>query len=416
MRGSIGKNNSDLTEMNRSAIVKILHQQDVCSRADIARQTGLTQAAITKIVASMIEMGFVSETGIITGEDNRRSIGLKLNANMHQIIGVKFARQMFAVGVFDISGEIYTYSQTKYSFEEDPKIVLSAMKKQIHNMLENYKNVVSIGIAVPGPYLREEGRIAVVTQMSAWHTINFIEEFKDEFHIPIFIEHDANAGALAEWLFGGHAQPLHTLAYFLVGDGVGSGIIERGHLLLGLQGTACETGHLSVDVHGPRCECGNYGCLEMYCSAPAIMKNVRERVPECLPSGNPQSSDVCNSLFEAARAGNPKALAVVREAAEYIGYGCVNLINAYNPDIIIIGDIVSQGGDLLLPVIQEVVKQRVIPELHTKVQIKTTELKVDPTLYGAAATATDKVLKLPTMFSTAGRKGEVNDSSQNNAI
>jgi len=343
MRGVIGKNNSDLTEINRSAVMKILQQQEVCSRADIARQTGLTQAAITKIVASMMEMGIVAETGIITGNDNRRSIGLRLNADRHQIIGVKFAREMFAVGVFDISGKIYTQTETKYSLEENPQKVLSAMKKQIHDMLKKYENIVSIGLAIPGPYLRDEGRIAV-TRMSAWHTISFIEEFRDEFLKPVFIEHDANAGALAEWLFGGHAQSLHTLAYFLVGEGVGLGIIECGRLFLGVQGSACKIGHVSVDVNGPRCECGNYGCLEMYCSASALWKKAQKRVPEGLPSGKLQSSDACNAVFEAARAGNQKAQDVVRETAEYIGYGCVTLINAYNPDIIIIGDIVSQGG------------------------------------------------------------------------
>ena len=83
---------------------------------------------------------------------------------------------------------------------------------------------------------------------------------------------------------------------------------------------------------------------------------------------------------------------------EYIGYGCVTLINAYNPDIIVIGDSVSQGGDLLLPTIMEVVKQRTIPELCDRVQIKISSLKVDPTLYGAAATATDKVVQMPSAF------------------
>lgn len=412
MRGATGKNNSDLTEMNRSAVMKILQQQEVCSRADIARQTGLTQAAITKIVASMMEMDIVSEVGIITGSsDNRRSIGLKLNADRHQIIGVKFAREMFALGVFDISGKMYTQTETKFPLDENPQTVLSAMKKQIHEMLKKYENVVSIGLAVPGPYLRDEGRIAVVTRMSAWHTINFIEEFKEEFQKPVFIEHDANAGALAEWFFGGHGQSLHTLAYFLVGEGVGCGMIERGRLFLGVQGSACELGHVSVDVLGPRCECGNYGCLEMYCSASALWKKAQKYVPECLPSKNLksgetlQSGDACNAIFDAARTGNQKAMDVVREIAEYIGYGCVTLINGYNPDVIIIGDLVSQGGDLLMPTILEVVKQRVIPELHTRVQIKISNLKVDPTLYGAAATATNKVLQLPSMFSSAGKWG-----------
>ena len=265
-------------------------------------------------------------------------------------------------------------------------------------MLEKYKNVVAIGLALPGPFLQDEGRIAVVTQMPTWHNINFIEEFKYEFNKPFFFVHDANAGALAEWWFGDHARPLHTLAYFLVGEGVGSGIIERGNLLLGVQGAASEIGHISVDVKGPRCECGNYGCLELYCSAPAMVKMAQQRVPECLSKSHQQSMEACNAIFKAARKGNAKALEVVQEVAEYIGYGCVTLINSYNPDIIVIGDIVSQGGDLLLPTIQKVVKQRVISELNSRVQIKISSLKVDPTLYGAAARATDKVLQMPSAF------------------
>lgn len=404
MNNTTGNNNSDLTEMNRSAVVKILQQREVCSRADIAKQTGLTQAAITKIVAALMEIGIVTEIGIMKGSGNRRSIGLRLNADKHQVIGVKFARQVFAVGVFDISGKIYTQTETEYSLKDDQKTVLFSMKKQIHEMLEEYKNVVAIGLALPGPYLREEGCIAVVTQMPTWHNINFIEEFKEEeFNKPVFIEHDANAGALAEWLFGDHVKPLRSLAYFLVGEGVGAGIIERGNLLLGGQGIAGEVGHISVDVHGPRCECGNYGCLELYCSAPAMLRIARQRIPECLTNRNLQSHDACNVIFEAARAGSQKASGVVREIAEYIGYGCVILINAYNPDIIAIGDSVSQGGDLLLPIIQDVVRQRIISELHTKVQIKISGLKVDPTLYGAAAIATDKVLQLPSAFSAASK-------------
>jgi predicted NBD/HSP70 family sugar kinase/biotin operon repressor len=398
MRDTIGSNNSDLTEMNRSAVVKILQQREVCSRADIAKQMGLTQASITKIVAALMEMGIVSEVGSMKGSGNRRSIGLKLNADRHQIIGVKFARHMFSVGVFDISGKIYTHTETEYSLEQDQKSVLTAMKKQIHDTLKKYKNVVAIGLALPGPYLREEGRIAVVTQMPTWHNINFIEEFNEEFSKPFFIVHDANAGALAEWWFGDHARPLHTLAYFLVGEGVGSGIIECGNLLLGVQGAASEIGHISVDVRGPRCECGNYGCLELYCSAPAMLKMAQQRMPECFCEGYQQSLDACNAVFDMARSGNPKALEVVREIAEYIGYGCVTLINAYNPDIIVIGDSISQGGDLLLPMIQDVVKQRTISELHARVQIKISSLKVDPTLYGAAAIATDQVLQMPSAF------------------
>lgn len=401
MRGTIGNNNSDLTEMNRSAVVKILQQRGVCSRADIAKQMGLTQASITKIVAALMEMGIVSEVGSIKGHGNRRSIGLKLNADKYQVIGVKFSRHMFAVGVFDISGKIYAQNEIEYPPGQDQKTVLASMKKQIHQTLEEYKSVAAICLAVPGPYLQDVGRITVVTQMPAWHNISFVEEFKDEFDKPFLIVHDANAGAMAEWLFGGHSRPLHTLAYFLVGEGVGSGIIENGRLLLGTQGAASEIGHISVDVNGPRCECGNYGCLEMYCSALAMVKLARQVAPECLSGNRLQSSDACKAVFEAARSGDTKAMDVVREVAKYIGCGCVTLINAYNPDIIVIGDIVAQGGDLLLPLIQEVVKERAISELYARVQIKISSLKADPTLYGAAAMATDKLLQMPSAFLAA---------------
>jgi len=405
MRGTTGGNNSDLTEMNRSAVVKILQRQEICSRASIARQTGLTQAAITKIIATLMDMGIVTEVGSIKGSGNRRSIGLKLNANRHQVIGVKFARQMFAVGVFDISGKMYTETETEYSIDESPKAVLAAMKAQIHKALRDHESVVAIGIAVPGPYLRTEGRIALVTQMSTWHDINFLEEFKEEFDKPVFIEHDAKAGALAEWWFGDHDRQLHTLAYMLVGEGVGSGVIEDGHLLMGTQGIAAETGHISVDVCGPRCECGNYGCLELYCSAAAMIKRMEQRATSAFAAALRKSDNACHDIFEAARSGDEAALAVVRETAEYIGYGCVTLINAYNPDVITIGDSVSQGGGMLLATVREVVKNRTIPELYRKVQIKISTLKIDPTLYGAAAIATDQVLQLPSAFTANLKKG-----------
>lgn len=403
-KSAVGSNNSDLTEMNRSAIVKILQQRDVCSRAEIAKITGLTQASITKITAVLIEMGIVSEVGTIKGNGNRRSIGLRLNAEEKQVIGVKFSRHMFAVGVFDISGKLYTMRETEFELEQDTREVLTDMKDQIHETLKKYKNVVAIGLALPGPYIREEGRIAMVTSMPKWHDINFIDEFKNEFNKPLFIEQDANAGALAEWWFGNHGRPLNTLAYFLAGEGVGSGIVENDNLLLGMQGVASEVGHISIDVNGPRCECGNYGCLELYCCASAMLERAKQEMPDLMNKKYKNRAEACGDVFEEARRGNRKAGKVVDEIANYLAYGCVTLINAYNPDIIVIGDIISMGGDLLLPTIKETVQARVIPEMYEKVKIEFSKLSVDPTLYGAAAIATDRLLRKPSEYLKANQK------------
>ncbi len=393
----IGSNNSDLTEMNRSAIVRLL-QQDVYSRADIARMTGLTQASITKITAALIDMGIVSEVGMIKGNGNRRSIGLRLVSEDKLIIGVKFSRQMFAVGVFDISGHFYSVRETEFELDQDPREVIADMKKQIHATLKKHKNVVAIGMAVPGPYFREKGRIAIVTTMPGWHDINFMAEFGDEFNKPIFIEQDANSGALAEWWFGNHARPISTLAYLFAGEGIGSGIVDNGNLFLGNKGIASEIGHMSIDVNGPRCECGNYGCLELYCGAPAMLRRAKKELPDLFKKKYENRLKACEAVFEQARKGNKKAVAIVNDIARYLGYGCINILNAYNPDIIVLGDILAKGGDLLLPVILDTVKERVIPEVFENVRIVNSQLGVDPTLLGAAAIATDKVLKKPSEY------------------
>ncbi len=403
MKEVAGSNTSDLTEMNRSAIVRILQQREICTRAEIAKLMGLTQASITKLVGYLIEMGIVSEVGIVKGNGNRRSIGLRLNAEKNLVIGIKFSRHVFAIGMFDISGKLYTQKETEYSITDFSGDVLDSMKKQIHELLDQFENVVAIGLALPGPYLRKEGRIAMVTRMPNWANVNFIEELKGEFDKPVFIEQDANAGALAEWWFGNHGRPLNSLAYFLVGEGVGSGIVDHDRLLLGDQGIASEIGHIGIDYKGPKCECGNRGCLELYCSTMALLKRADKELPNLHILSYENRTEACNRIFEAAREGDENAIKLMREIAEYIGYGCVTLINAYDPEIIVIGDSVSNADELILPTIKEIVRERTIPEVSERVKIEISKLGVDPTLYGAAAIATDKVLRKPSEYLTSNR-------------
>ena len=393
-------NNSDMNEAHRSVIVKLLQQKELCTRAEIAKLTGLTQASITKIVSSLIDMGIVLEVGSVKGEGNRRAIGLRLNSEENRVIGIKFSRWLIEAGVFDISGKNYSRDSFEFDMNEDPAKVLSKLKSNIHEMLEKHKNIVAVGMAVPGPYLRQEGHIAIVTRMSKWHDVDFVKEFKDEFSRPFFIEQDANSGAMAEWWFGNHEKPMESLAYMLVGEGVGSGIVENEKLILGKLGAASEVGHISIDVNGKRCECGNYGCLEMYCSAPVMLQRAKQEMPEIFSKKHEGRTREHEMIFEAARQGNKKALALLKEMARYISYGCVNLINAYNPDIIVIGDLMAKAGDLILEDIKNFTEERAIPELYEKTKIMISELEVDPTLYGAAAIATDRILRKPSEYLT----------------
>ena len=258
---------SDMSEFNRSRLIRLICARGVCSRADLARDMGLTPAAITKITAKLIDLGVISETGDLEGRKSRRSIGLKVNASRYKVIGVKFARSLIEIGVFDISGECYHRQALPTATNDHPREAIEAVKDTVHQLLNDAEGqIIAVGIAVPGPYMRHEGVIGVMTRMPAWRDINFIDEFSHEFGVPAFVDHDARAAVLAERLFSaGYSGD--SLAYYLIGEGGGLGVLDHGLLIDGAQGAATEIGHISIDVNGRPCECGNIGCLERYCCA-----------------------------------------------------------------------------------------------------------------------------------------------------
>jgi len=197
------------------------------------------------------------------------------------------------------------------------------------------------------------------------------------------------------------APAFHTndyLAYYLVGEGVGLGVIDNGHLVNGAQGAATEIGHISVDVNGKPCDCGNVGCLERYCSAPVIHDMLIEDGSVIPDASDMTHAEAARALFAKANEGNAAAQSMVREVARYIGYGCITIFNAFNPEHIIIGDIVSEAGHLLLDTVRATVAERAIPEINDFTSITLSTLPIDSTVCGAAAVAVTQFLEHPSVF------------------
>ncbi|WP_423734853.1 ROK family transcriptional regulator [Bifidobacterium margollesii] len=390
-----GSTHASMAELNRSRIIRLLHLNGVSSRAHIARELSLTPAAITKITAQLIDMGIISETGTLDGIKKRRSIGLKLNESKYRVIGVKFARSIIQIGVFDLGGNLESVQTLPPVNNDDIPGTLEDITVRVNHLLELDPSIVAIGMAVPGPYLRDEGRIAVVTSMIGWQNVNFLDEYEHAFRVPVFIEQDARAGALAQSLFNPNASS-NNLAYYLVGEGVGLGLMDHGNLINGEVGAATEIGHISIDVNGEPCECGNRGCLERYCSA-VRMHRIIDESGLIDGSASMTHADACLALF--SHLGNGDAYdKLLHDLATYVGYGCVMIINAFNPRQIVIGDILSQAGQPLLDTVKQVVAQRVIPTLSESTEILLSDLPADATLSGAAAVAAAQFLEHPTEF------------------
>lgn len=387
-----------IAETNRSRIMRHLYRNGVSSRAQIATALGLTPAAITKITAQLIEAHAIEETGDLDGKKNRRSIGLALDTAHFHVIGVKFARSLVQIGVFDLTGNQSSLTTLPYVSNDTIGETIATVHSTIEQLLHEDPTIVAIGMAVPGPYLRNNGHTAVVSSMQGWRAINFIDEFANSFTVPVFIEQDARAGVLANSLFDPNSNGEPNLAYYLVGEGVGLGVIDHGRIINGALGTATEIGHVSIDINGKPCDCGNIGCLERYCSTPAIHQMLIDNGTIVNGADSMSHTEACRALFALAHHGDEAALAMIRTIGTYLGYGCLIIFNTFNPHTIVIGDIVSEAGQPLLDEIKRTVRQRAIPEIYESTTIRLTTMPTDAAVLGAAAVAINYLLDHPSDF------------------
>ena len=388
-----------VAETNRSRIMQHLYHHGISSRAQIAKALRLTPAAITKITAQLIEAGAIEETGGLEGKKNRRSIGLALDNTRFHVIGVKFARSLVQIGVFDLAGHASSLTTLPYVSNDTIDETIATVHGTIERLLDDDPTILAIGMAVPGPYLRENGHTAVVSSMQGWRAVNFISEFAESFRVPVLIEQDARAGVLANYLFDPETEAGNAnLAYYLVGEGVGLGVIDNGRIINGSLGTATEIGHVSIDVNGRPCDCGNIGCLERYCSTPAIHQMIIDDGTLIPDAATMSHTEACRKLFTLANAGNETALGMIRTIGRYVGYGCLIIFNAFNPRTIVIGDIVSEAGQPLLDEVKRIVKERAIPEIYASTTIRLTSTPTDAAVLGAAAVAISYFLDHPSEF------------------
>ena len=201
---------------------------------------------------------------------------------------------------------------------------------------------------------------------------------------------DANMAALGEHYFGAGRGVRH-LIYITMGTGVGGGIILGGKLYGGACGAAGEIGHTTIDVNGPRCNCGNLGCWEVLGSGTALAREARQRMEAGAPTsileeaGGDLSKVTAQTVSVAAQQGDPLALELVGQVSYYLGVGLVNLVNIFNPELILIGGGLAQMGDMLLQPAREMVRERAFQIAYEAVRIDLAQLGDDAGALGAVA-------------------------------
>lgn len=394
-----GKNSSSIQEMNRSSVLRYLKKHDICSRAELANKLGLQQATITNIINDFLEWDLVIETGLISGNKGRRRIGLQINQKEYFVIGLRLRRSSYTVGLFDIFGENITAEKIAIDKNRGPEIAVQDLKQSIRKLLEGNKDkrIIGIGIAVPGPYFKDKGVITSITDFPGWEQVSFKDEMTKEFDIPVIIDLDSNAGALAEWWIANNEMLYGTMVYIAAGAGIGAGIMDDGKIFRGALGIAGEIGHISINFNGPICECGNRGCLTNYVSTTYMCKRVNEELIN-YPNSILMADCTFPQLVDAINYKDPLAMMVFNETMESLAIGIVNVIFTYGPNEIVISDELTTIGPIILDTLKKLIKERDPHNIFEAVNIKLGSFEKDTSFVGAAALAIDHCLSEPSVF------------------
>jgi glucokinase len=223
------------------------------------------------------------------------------------------------------------------------------------------EDVIGVGVGAPGPLDRERG-IVITTPNLGWTNFPLRDVIAERVRLPVRIDNDANCATLGEWWMGA-AKGANNVIGMTIGTGIGGGIILGGRLYHGSSDVAGEIGHATIDITGRRCKCGNYGCLEAYASGPSIADRAREALSgdDCLMvkmAGGDASRITAATVYEAAKRGDDVALDVVRETSRFLGAGVANLLNIFNPDVVVICGGVTQAGETLFAPLRREVRKR----------------------------------------------------------
>lgn len=311
-------------------------------------------------------------------------------------LGVDIGGTKVAAGLVDAEGTILFQTRVampaRGSAAEGFAAVQSSIEAVFRARTDARAGLSGIGICAPGPLDPVTGVILNPPNVPCWRNFPLAAEVQRVFGFSARVDNDGNAAALAEAMWGAGVG-YRNVFYATLGTGIGTGIVFDRRIYHGRTGSAAEGGHVTIDYRGPRCGCGKLGCIEAYCSGPAIARRARERLAET-PSVESkmlaQASSQVNAVnaeivAEAFRQGDPLAAEILRETADFLAVWAGNVIDLLEPDVIIFGGGLAQLMSGFFPRIQEQLPNWCVNQRFAEIPMVLAKFGSDAGIAGAAA-------------------------------
>jgi glucokinase len=299
------------------------------------------------------------------------------------------------IGLATLDGQLVAKERFPTFPERGPLIVIGQMIERLRLFaVEHGAELTAVGVGTVGPLDFETGEIHEPPNFPGWRHVPIRAKLEQAFRVPVVVDNDANAAAMAEYRYGA-GRGSTIMVYTTISTGVGGGIVVNGQLLHGLGGGAGEFGHATIKSDGPLCGCGNTGCLEAMGSGTAIVRRALEGLSDGraghivgLAGGDP--ADVhAGHVIDAAEAGDPFAKEIWDDAVDAIAIGLGNVVSTLAPDRLVVGGGVANAGDRLLVPLKAAMARRVRLVPIDRLDLRVAEHLHEAGLMGAVALANE---------------------------
>ena len=389
--------------LNTALILECLRTGGPMSRASLSAATGLNRSTVSSLISDLLDDTLVREIGLERSERGRPGMLLELNPDGGCAVGVEIGVDFISVVLTDFVAQVLWRQRVSSDPKDGQEAILQRAEAIVQAALEIGKGrelrPLGIGVGVPGLVDIRRGSLMFAPNLR-WRDVPIRDLWIERFGLSVFVENEANAAALGEYYFGG-AREVQNLIYLSAGVGLGGGIIIQGKLFRGSSGYAGEIGHMTMDPDGELCGCGKRGCWETVVGPRAIVRRVKaaletdaESQIRTLVDGDLSRVDV-EIVVQAAEAGDAVARHSLQEVGAQLGIGIANLVNVFNPQLVVLGGALNRASRFLLPVIEETVREHALAQPEEIVTVAASAHGADACVMGAAALVLDDILREP---------------------
>ncbi len=373
--------------VNRQRLLEAVRHAGPISRADLAKTIGLSPPTVSALVEDLVqEVGLLREVGMGTSKGGRPPIMLQFNAEYGYLVGVDVGSRTLRVALTDLQGRVLARHQEATSAASGAAIldqIYAGVDQVFRHARRDRSKLYAVGIGAPGMTDVQSGRVIRAVNLPGWVDLPLQELTEARLGAAVRVDNDANMAALGE-RWRGCARQMDDFVFIALGAGVGAGVVVGGRLHRGHHWYAGEISHMNVDFREWEADFGERGYLESRIGAGAIAdwQHARPLVEDMTTAPHDRASAVMR-IIEAARAGDPRAAAVLDELAVYLGTAVANIVAVLDPALVVFGGGLSHAGDLLLAPLRRVVA-KVVPNVPA---LAISSLGDDAQLLGAVRSA-----------------------------